>query len=255
MIVLKSPQEIAKMRLAGKIVAEILALCQEAIQPGITTGELNKIASQHLEKRNAHSPFLGYPNSTNPRKPFSGVICTSVNEEVVHGVPGKRVLHEGDIIAIDCGASYQGWIADSAWTFPVGKVSAESLALLDVTEQALYATISAAKVGNRTGDLAYATQFAVESRGFNVIREYTSHGVGRKLHEAPQILNHGTPGKGAPLKVGMTLALEPMVLSGNPETVVLPDDWTVAAKDGKYAAHFEHTIAITEDGPEILTKL
>jgi len=137
MIVLKSLQEIAKMRLAGKIVAEILALCQEAIRPGITTGELNKIASQYLEKRNAHSPFLGYPNSINPRKPFPGVICTSVNEEVVHGVPGKRVLHEGDIVAIDCGASYQGWIADSAWTFSVGKASAESLALLDVTEQAL----------------------------------------------------------------------------------------------------------------------
>lgn len=255
MIHLKTPQEIAKMRESGRIVAEILALCQDKIRPGVTTGELNEIAVKHLEKRNAHSPFLGYPNYHNPRKPFSGVICTSVNEEIVHGVPGKRVLHEGDVISVDCGAVYQGWIADSAWTFAVGKVDEHAQKLLTVTEQALYATIDVAREGNRLGDIAYATESFVKAHGFRVILDHTSHGVGRKLHEAPQILNHGTPGKGAPVKVGMTIALEPMVFSGVPETVLLPDEWTVAAKDKKYTAHFEHTIAVTPDGPQILTIL
>jgi len=243
------------MHEAGRVVATLLLELKERTRPGVTTGELDRLAAQVLKKHNATSPFYNYPNHEKGQRPFLGQICTSVNEELVHGVPGKRVLKEGDIIKIDCGAIYQGWIADSAWTFPVGKISPDAKRLLEVTEGALYASIKEAIAGNRTGDMAHALQKYVESNGFNVAREYVSHGVGRHLHEDPQMPNFGEPGKGTKLRKGMTIAVEPMVLVGNYKTKVLADQWTVAAKDGKLTAHFEHTIAITDGDPEILTKL
>lgn len=255
MIVIKSDKEIALMREAGRIVAALLLELKAGIRPGVTTGELDRLAAQVLKKHDATSPFYNYPNHEKGRRPFPGQICASVNEELVHGVPGKRVLKEGDIIKIDCGAVYKGWIADSAWTFPVGRISAGAQKLLEVTEGALYASIGEARAGNRTGDMAHALQKHVESRGFNVVREYVSHGVGRRLHEDPQMPNFGEPGKGTKLRRGMTIAVEPMVLAGSYRTKVLADQWTVAAKDGKLTAHFEHTIVITDGEPEILTKM
>lgn len=255
MIVLKTKNELEAMREAGHIVAKILLELQERIRPGVTTGELDKVAAKVLKQNGATSPFYNYPNH-NPRlKPFPGHICTSVNDELVHGIPGKRVLKEGDIIKIDCGAVYKGLIGDSAWTFPVGQIGDEARHLLEVTEKALYASIAMAKPGNRTGDMSAALQGYVEAHDLNVVREYTSHGVGRELHEDPQMPNVGKPGKGAKLRPGMTIAVEPMVLAGSYKTRVLPDQWTVVAKDGKLTAHFEHTIAITDGEPEILTKL
>jgi methionyl aminopeptidase len=236
-------------------VACLLQELQAQIRPGLTTAELDRKAAEVLRKHGATSPFYNYPNHDKGKRAFPGQICASVNEELVHGVPGRRVLKDGDIIKIDCGAVYQGWIADSAWTFPVGAVSPQARKLLEVTEGALYASIQAARAGRRTGDMAHALQHYVEVRGFNVVREYVSHGVGRRLHEEPSIPNVGDPGKGSQLRPGMTIAVEPMVLVGSYKTKVLADQWTVAAKDGKLTAHFEHTIAITDGEPEILTKL
>jgi len=255
MIALKTKSELETMREAGRIVARLLIELREAIRPGVTTGELDRIAAKVLKEHNATSPFYGYPNQEEGLRPFPGHICTSVNDELVHGVPGKRVLKEGDIIKIDCGARYEGLIADSAWTFPVGKVNDEAKRLLEVTERALYVTIDKARVGNRTGDMSAALQGYVESHQLNVVREYTSHGVGRELHEGPNVPNVGKAGKGPKLRPGMTIAIEPMVLAGNYKTKVLPDEWTVVAKDGKLTAHFEHTIVVTDGEPEILTKL
>ncbi len=255
MIIIKSDKEIALMREAGRIVATLLLELQEQIRPGITTGDLDRKAAEVLKKHNATSPFYNYPHPERGKPPFPGQICASVNEELVHGVPGKRVLKEGDIIKIDCGAKRQGWIADSAWTFPVGKINPQAKRLLEVTEGVLYAAIKEATAGKRTGDVAYVLQHYVESNGFNVVREYVSHGVGRRLHEDPSWPNFGERGKGTQLRKGMTLAVEPMVLAGTYKTKVLLDQWTVAAKDGKLTAHFEHTIAITDGEPEILTKL
>ncbi len=243
------------MREAGRIVAQLLLELKECIGPGVTTGELDKVAARVLKQNGATSPFYNYPNHDPRLKSFPGHICTSVNEELVHGIPGKRVLKEGDIIKIDCGAVYKGWIGDSAWTFPVGQINDEARYLLEVTEKALYESIAMARPGNRTGDMSAALQKYVEARKLNVVREYTSHGVGRELHEDPQVPNVGQPGKGAKLRPGMTIAVEPMVLAGSYRTKVLPDQWTVVAKDGKLTAHFEHTIAITDGEPEILTKL
>lgn len=255
MIVIKSDRELALMRDAGKIVAELLQELKEAIHPGVTTGQLDKKAGEVLRKHDATSPFYNYPNHERGKRPFPGQICASVNEELVHGVPGPRVLKDGDIIKIDCGAIYKGWIADGAWTFAVGHIKPEAARLLEVTEGALYASIKEARDGNRTGDMAHALQEYVESRGFNVVREYVSHGVGRRLHEDPQITNYGEAGSGSKLRQGMTIAVEPMVLAGSYKTKVLSDQWTVAAKDGKLTAHFEHTIAVTDGDAEILTKL
>ncbi len=255
MIVIKSERELALMRAAGRIVATLLQELKASIRPGVTTGELDRVALKVLKQHDATSPFYNYPNHERGKRPFPGQICTSVNEELVHGVPGKRVLKEGDIIKIDCGAIYKGWNADSAWTFPVGHINAEAKRLLEVTEAALYASIAQACAGKHTGDMANALQNYVEANGFNVVREYVSHGVGRHLHEDPQIPNYGDPGTGSKLRPGMTIAVEPMVLVGSYRTKVLADQWTVAAKDGKLTAHFEHTIAITAGEPEILTKL
>jgi methionyl aminopeptidase len=253
-IIIKSGKEIALMRQAGRIVATVLHELGGRIRPGATTLELDQFAEQQLTLLGAESPFKGY-QPTRTQRPFPGVTCMSVNAEIVHGVPRKRRLHEGDILTVDCGATHRGWIADGAWTFVVGAASAEVQDLLDATEKALYASIKCARAGKRTGDIAATIQAAVERRGYNVIRHHTSHGVGRNLHEDPQILNHGRAGTGPRLRKGMTIALEPMVLSGNPDTELLDDAWTVAALDGKLTAHFEHTVAITEGEAEILTRL
>jgi methionyl aminopeptidase len=255
MIVLKTKSELETMREAGRIVARLLIELKATIRPGVTTGELDRIAAKVLKEHGATSPFYHYPNHEDGLRPFPGHICTSVNEALVHGVPGKRVLKEGDIIKIDCGARYKGLIADSAWTFPVGRISAEARRLLEVAERALYVAIDQARPGNRTGDLSAALQGYVESQNLNVVREYTSHGVGRELHEDPNVPNVGQPGKGPKLRPRMTIAIEPMVLAGSYETRVLPDQWTVVAQDGRLTAHFEHTIAVTDGAPEILTKL
>jgi methionyl aminopeptidase len=253
-IIIKSAKEIALMRQAGRIVATVLHELRERIRPGVTTLELDHFAEQQLALMDAVSPFKGYqPQST--QSPFPGVTCMSVNAEIVHGVPGQRRLRDGDILTVDCGAAYQGWIADSAWTFEVGAVSSEAAKLLDATKNALYASISCARVGKCTGDVAATMQDEVERCGYNVIRHHTSHGVGRSLHEDPQILNHGSYGTGLGFQKGMTIALEPMVLLGDPDTKLLDDGWTIASLDGKLTAHFEHTIAVTDGEAEILTSL
>lgn len=254
MIVIKSQKELDRMRTAGRVVATTLQEIQERIRPGITTAEIDKLAARTLAKLGAESPFLGYPNVHDRRRPFPGVVCTSVNAELVHGVPGKRRLQDGDIVTVDCGAIHHGWIADSAWTFAVGEVDEETRTLLDVTMSALDKSIEVARPGGRTGDIAAAMQQTVEAAGFNVVRQHTSHGVGRQLHEDPQIPNHGRAGRGLRLRRGMTIALEPMVLAGDYETTLLDDGWTVASADGRNTAHFEHTVAITDGAAQILTR-
>jgi methionyl aminopeptidase len=248
---IKSPQEIAIMREAGRINAEALAAVRALIRPGVTTADLNAAAEEVLKKHGCYSPFKNYPGPY----PYPASICTSVDAELVHGIPGKRKLKEGEIIAIDCGTVYQGYVGDSAFSAPVGVILPEAQRLLDVTEQALYAGISKMVAGNHVGDISAAIQAYVESRGFYVVREYTGHGVGRQMHEGPQVPNYGMPGRGLLLKDGMTIALEPMVLVGTAATRVMPDEWTVVSADGSLTAHFEHTVAITAQGPQIMTQL
>jgi len=256
LIVLKSAVEINKMRRAGRIVAEVLERMREWVAPGVTTAELDELAEAVIRKHNAIPSFKGYPgHPSRIAHPFPASICASVNEELVHGIPGPRVLQEGDIISIDVGAILDGYHGDAAITLPVGRISPEAQRLLEVTEGALYAGIAAARVGNRFGDISAAIQSYVESRGYNVAREYTGHGIGRKMHEDPQVPNFGKPGRGARLRRGMTIALEPMVLAGDSCVRVLQDHWTVVSCDGKLTAHFEHTIAITDGEAEILTRL
>lgn len=246
-IIIKSKDEREKMREAGHIVAEILAELRNAVRPGITTADLDKIGVDALKRYGAKASFLGYH-----RYPAS--ICTSVNDEVVHGIPGNRVLKEGDIISIDFGAIYHGWHGDSAITVPVGTVPEEVQYLLKVTEDSLYRGIAAARAGNRLQDISRAIQQYVEAAGFSIVRYYGGHGIGRSMHEDPQLLNYIEPGSPNPvLKPGMVIAIEPMVNMGAKETEVLPDKWTVVTADHSYSAHFEHTIAITEGDAEILT--
>lgn len=253
MIYLKSPAELARMREAGRIVAAVLAELRQRVKPGITTAELDKIAEELMRRYHATSSAKGYRGPDRSMPPYPGSICTSVNEELVHGVPGPRRLEEGDIVSLDVAVLYKGWHADAAITVPVGKVSPQVLDLLDATEKALYVGIEHMRPGNRTGDVSAAIQRYVESRGYNVSREYTSHGIGRQMHEEPQIPNYGQPGRGPLLRPGITVALEPMVSIGHWGTRVLPDQWTVVMTDGQFAAHFEHTVAVTPDGPMILT--
>jgi methionyl aminopeptidase len=252
-IALKSPAEIEKMRRASRIVAEVLEMMREQVEPGVTTAELDQMAEEIIRGHNAIPSFMGYPPGS--VYPFPASICASVNEELVHGIPGPRVLKEGDIISIDVGAILDGYHGDAAITLPVGQISPETQRLLEVTEGALYAGISAAKAGNRSGDVSAAIQSYVEDRGYNVVREYTGHGIGRSMHEDPQVPNYGEPGKGVPLRRGMTIALEPMVLAGDRRVRVLDDHWTVVSYDGELTAHFEHSIAITDGDAEILTRL
>ena len=255
MIIIKSKSELAAMRESGRIVALTLEALREKIKPGVTTAELDKVAERILNKFDAKSPFKNYPNHDRHARPFPAYTCISVNEELVHGVPGKRPLKEGDIVTIDCGAIYKGWVGDGAWTFPVGKIGPKAQRLLEVTEGALYEAIAQSRTGRRTGDVSAALQKYVESRGYNVVRDYTSHGVGRHMHEDPQVPNFGDAGHGPKLRPGMTIAMEPMVMIGGPDTKVLADQWTVVPKDGQLTAHFEHTIAVTDGEAEILTRL
>ena len=237
------------MREAGRINATILATAKELLQPGVSTADLNAAAEEVLRKHGCVSPFKGYGHP-----PFPSSITVSINQELVHGIPSKkRKLKAGDIVSIDCGTIFEGMVADSALTAGVGELSHEAQKLLDVTEGALNAGIEKMCVGNRTGDVSAAIQNYVESRGYYLTREYTGHGVGRQMHEGPQVPNYGKPGTGMPLKAGMTIALEPMVLVGTAETRVLPDQWTVVSADGSLTAHFEHSVAITEGEPLILT--
>lgn len=254
MIVIKTAAEIASMRRAGRVVAALLQDVGAKVRPGVTTLELDQLAGQVLERHGATSPFIGY-QPAQARKPYPGFTCMSVNEQVVHGVPSTRRLVDGDILTIDCGALLDGWVADGAWTFAVGTINAEARELLQVTEQALNAAIAASRNGNQSGDVGAAMQKVVEAHGFNVIREHTSHGVGRELHEDPHIPNHGKAGTGLRLRTGMTIAMEPMVLAGHYATQLQDDEWTVAAKDGRLTAHFEHTIAIQDGDADILTRL
>ncbi len=252
-IYLKKDEALQRMREAGRIVAEVLALMEERIRPGITTAELDAIAEAWIRRRGAKPSFLGYPPGS-PR-PFPATICASVNEELVHGIPGPRRLEEGDIITVDVGAFYRGYHGDAARTFPVGQVSEEALRLMEVTRGALEAGIAQAVVGHRVGAISHAVQRYVESRGYFVTRQYTGHGIGRHLHEEPQVLNFGPPHRGPRLRKGMTLCIEPMVLIGSGRTRVLKDGWTVVSANGKLTAHFEDAIAITDGEPEILTRL
>lgn len=247
-IILRLPDEIEKARASNRIVAEVLSRLREKIRPGVKTKDLDKFAEEIAEKRGAKPAFKGY-------RGYPHSLCISINEEVVHGMPSKRVLQEGDIVGLDFGIYYQGFYGDSAITLPVGKVAEKALRLMQVTEQSLYAGIEQAREGNRLGDVSAAVQNMVESAGFSVVRDFVGHGIGRNLHEEPQIPNFGEKGRGIELKKGMILAIEPMVNVGEYNVKVLPDGWTVVTKDGSLSAHFEHSIAITENSPDILSKL
>jgi methionyl aminopeptidase len=245
--ILKSKEEREKIRETGHIVAEVLAELRSAVRPGITTGELDALGATALRRHGAKSSSLGYHGYTKS-------LCTSVNAEIVHGIPGERELHEGDIVTLDLAASYKGWHADSAITVPVGQISQAVQRLLKITEDALYRGIAAAQAGNRVQDIGRAVQQYVEAAGFSVVRHYSGHGVGRSMHEDPQVLNYIEPGyPRITLKPGMVLAIEPMVNIGGIETAVLDDGWTVVTVDGSYSAHFEHTVAITDGDADILT--
>lgn len=239
------------MKVAGRINAEALAAANAVIKPGATTADLNAAAEAVLTKYGAYSPFKNYPGPY----PYPASTCVSINDELVHGIPGNRKLKEGDIVSVDCGTVYEGFVGDSTFSAGVGKISDQATKLLEVTEKALNIGIEQMVDGNFTGDIGHAIQKFVEGQGFQVVREYTGHGVGRKMHEGPQVPNYGTPGQGVQLRNGMTIALEPMVLVGTPFTRVLANEWTVCSRDGSLTAHFEHTIAITEKGPVILTKV
>lgn len=243
----RSPTDLAKMRKAGRVVAEMHECIRAAVRPGVTTATLDKIGREVIERRGARSNFLGYHG-------FPAVICASPNEVIVHGIPGPRVLREGDIVSIDCGAIVDGWHGDAAFTMGVGTITAEAARLVAATEQSLAAGIAAMQPGGRLSDIGAAVQAVAEGAGFSVVREYTGHGIGLAMHEAPDVPNWGKPGKGRRLGPGQTYAVEPMVCAGRPDTRVLEDRWTVVTADGSWAAHAEHTIAITDDGPEILTR-
>lgn len=247
-ISIKNEAEIALMREAGRLNAEALTAVRELLKPGVTTADLNAAAEEVLQKHGAYSPFKNYG-----RPPFPASICVSVNEQLVHGIPGKRKLVEGDIVSVDCGTVLEGFVGDSAFTAGVGEISPLATRLIDVTALALNVGIAMMRAGNKTGDVSAAIQQYVEAQGFQVVREYTGHGVGRKMHEGPQVPNYGTPGTGVLLKPGMTIALEPMVLVGTHLTRVLSNQWTVVSEDGSLTAHQEHSVAVTEGDPLVLT--
>ncbi|MCL1989950.1 MAG: type I methionyl aminopeptidase [Defluviitaleaceae bacterium] len=249
MIITKTPREIEMMREAGRIVAHAHQTVQKQIKPGVTTKQLDTVIKQVIVNAGATPSFYGYHN-------FPANACISVNEEVIHGIPKNRILKNGDIVSIDIGAKYRGYHGDSAWTYPVGKVTDEVNMLLEVTEASLYKGLEQAISGNRVSDISHAIETYVEAHHFSIVREYSGHGVGQSLHEDPHIVNYGPPGKGPRLKAGMTLAIEPMVNLGSRYVKTLSDNWTVTTRDKKYSAHFEHSIAITENGKcEILTQL
>ena len=250
-VVIKSSEELEIMQAAGRINALALTAVREAIAPGVTTKALDTIAETVIRDHGAIPAFLGYPGPT----PYPATINSCINEEMVHAIPGDRVIQEGDLVSIDCGTVYQGFVADSAFSVGVGNVSADVQKLLNVTNKSLEIGIDKMRVGNRVGDVSAAIQKYVESFGFHVPREYTGHGVGRQMHEGPQVPNWGLPGRGMVLRAGMTIALEPMVLVGTHRTKIQPDQWTVTSADGSLTAHTEHSVAVTESGPRILTKV
>jgi methionyl aminopeptidase len=253
MIILKTRREIETMRAANQIVAEILEYLGQVIQPGITTGELDKIAEKMILRAGAKAAFKGYRMRN--QRPYPAAICSSVNEEIVHGIPGLRILKEGDIVGVDVGVVYKGFVGDSARTYPVGKVSEQASRLLQVTRESLYRGIERAVSGKRLQDISAAVQGHVEGHGFSVVRDFVGHGVGRKMHEPPQIPNYTGVGWNPRLEVGMTLALEPMVNEGTWQIKLLDDEWTAVTADHKLSAHFEHSLAITDNGPLILSEL
>ena len=248
MIIRKSPEEIDRMRRAGRIVAETIERTVAAVRPGIQTAELDAVSEKTILEAGATPSFKGY-------RGFPASLCVSINEQVVHGIPGKRVLKPGDLLSLDFGAVWEGYHADAAVSLFVGgeAPSSEAEKLVRVTEEALESGIAQIRVGGRLTDISHAVQQVVEGAGFNLVREYTGHGVGRALHEDPQIFNYGAPGRGPELRPGLVIAVEPMAMLGDWPTRVLADNWTVVTDDGSLAAHFEHTIAVTEDGPEVLT--
>jgi methionyl aminopeptidase len=248
MVIRKSRAEIEKMRAAGRIVARVLKRLSEMVEPGITTLDLDREAERLIRQAGAYPTFKGYHG-------FKGSICASINDEVVHGIPGKRKLREGDIIGIDCGATLDGYVGDAALTVAVGEVSEEVKRLMEATRQSLYRAIEKCRVGYTLGDVGNAVQSFVEPLGYSVVRNYCGHGVGRAMHEDPQVPNYGEPGRGKALREGWVLAIEPMVNMGRHEVKQLSDGWTVITMDGRPSAHFEHTVAVTMNGPEILTRM
>jgi methionyl aminopeptidase len=245
-IIRKSEREIETMARSGRVVADTLALMQESIRPGITTGELDRIADEYIRAQGGVPTFKGY-------KGYPAAICASPNAMVVHGIPGEYALEEGDVLSVDVGVTLDGFVADSAWTFPVGEIGADAERLLEVCERALYAGIEQAVVDNEVGDISEAVQRATEEAGFSVIRSLVGHGVGRSMHEDPQIPNFVGPYRGPKLRDGMTLAIEPMITAGGAEIVLHDDEWSISTEDSSLAAHFEHTVAVTPEGPRILT--
>ena len=252
-IPIKSRRELETMREAARHVAEILLELRDAVEPGITTGELDRIAAKAIEDRGVRSSFKGYDPHGLPKYP--AVLCVSVNDEIVHGIPGSRVLEEGDIVSLDFGVSVDGYHGDSAVTVPVGQISGEAERLLRVSQESLNHAMEVMKPGARLSDLGHAVQTTAESAGYAVVREFAGHGIGRALHEPPWIPNYGAPGRGPRLVPGMVFALEPMVTAGSPAVRMLDDEWTAVTADGSLAAHFEHTILVTEDGSEPLTRI
>ncbi len=246
MIIRKSKAEIEKMARAGAVVRGCLELLAQAVRPGVTTKELDALAEEYIRSQGGIPTFKGY-------RGFPGSICTSPNHMVVHGIPGKVRLQEGDILGVDVGVTLEGYVADAAMTFPVGEVSEEAKRLLRVTEEALYKGIAQCVVGRRVGDISHAVQTHAEAHGFSVVRSLVGHGVGREMHEDPQVPNFGPPGQGPELREGMVLAIEPMVNAGGYEVEIGDDSWAVYTRDGSLSAHFEHTVAITKDGPRVLT--
>jgi methionyl aminopeptidase len=245
-IIRKSPAEIDAMAKAGRVVADTLAVIGEAVRPGVTTRELDEAAEDYIRSQGGLPTFKGYHG-------FPASICTSPNSMVVHGIPGAYTLKEGDVLSVDVGVTLDGFVADSAFTFPVGEIDAEAQRLLDACQSALEAGIEEARPGNRVGDISAAVQRTTEASGFAVVRSLVGHGIGRSMHEEPQIPNFGEPGRGPVLATGMTLAIEPMINAGGAAVVVAEDRWSISTEDGSLSAHFEHTVAVTEDGPRILT--
>jgi methionyl aminopeptidase len=246
-IICRSADELERMREAGRLVGEVLAELAAMVAPGVTTADLDAIAEKRIARAGATAAFKGYHG-------YPATICTSINEEVIHGIPsGRRLLRDGDIVSIDVGASLNGYFGDSAVTLPVGQVSEEAATLLRVTEEALYKAIERVRPGNRISDIGHAVQRHVEAYGFSVVREFVGHGIGQRMHEEPQVPNYGDPGRGPRLAEGMVLAIEPMVNAGKPAVKVLGDGWTAVTRDSSLSAHFEHTVAVTADGPRILT--
>ena len=249
MIVLKTSRELSLMKEACRISAGALKVIEQAVEPGITTGELDRIAEKYILSQGAKPNFKGYHG-------YPATACISINNEVIHGIPSvKRKINAGDIVSVDLGATINGYHGDNAATFAVGDISAEAKRLIDTTRESLYEGIKMARAGGRIGDISYAIQSYVEARGFSVVRDFVGHGIGTALHEAPEVPNFGTSGRGVRLLPGMTLAIEPMINLGKHSVKVMPDGWTVLTCDGSLSAHFEHTVVITPDGPEILTKV